>query len=343
MSNSAIPLQPCLTFDNDISGIGVRTAIYAQNFLVFFPVLWNIRDGYISISELKSIEKQSVAILIIAFAILVSTIVQARSFEMNSYHAALVLDLSWMNNVCTFVWFMLYLHHKTKPTPLIPLSWNGWKELIGRTWDDWVAGRWRKVFRVDSDVEKANAAAATDAPETKTKAEPSSGAAMNASPPPVDTPLRTMKSDPTSHLKSADSPSRGRRAIQFIIEHLVLILGSLHLSLMASVGILLWIHPERFGHTDATCPVEMVILGQSIPLASPWLRAWSLLAYSILLIPGVNLVIPFAIFLIPHVVYNQFRSNLTMRTACTNPLKKITYPSLSNPYDRDEDNSSDPS
>ena len=49
LSMSDNSTQQCLAFDNDISGIGVRIAIYTQNFLVFLPVIWNIRDGYVAL------------------------------------------------------------------------------------------------------------------------------------------------------------------------------------------------------------------------------------------------------------------------------------------------------
>lgn len=146
-------------FDNDIAGIGVRIAIYVQNILVFFPVIWNVVDGYVSKSELESIEKQSIAILVIAFAILIATIVQARAFGMSNFHAAVVLDLSWMNNICTFVWFLLYLHHRTKPTPTMPLTWNDlWPVVI----------KWLKsTLRIGEVPTKSDDKEAGDTPDRK--------------------------------------------------------------------------------------------------------------------------------------------------------------------------------
>ncbi|KAJ7795909.1 hypothetical protein B0H14DRAFT_95286 [Mycena olivaceomarginata] len=76
-------------------------------------------DGHVSDYELESIETQSTTILITAFAILFSAMAQARagSDRLSSFHASIVLDLSWMNNTNTFIYFLLYVHHKSQPGP----------------------------------------------------------------------------------------------------------------------------------------------------------------------------------------------------------------------------------
>ncbi|KAJ6545349.1 hypothetical protein B0H19DRAFT_1167477, partial [Mycena capillaripes] len=58
MSSSCIPLS-----DPDISGIGVRVAIYAQNLLSFVPVIGVLRDREVSLYELETVETQSTTIL----------------------------------------------------------------------------------------------------------------------------------------------------------------------------------------------------------------------------------------------------------------------------------------
>jgi hypothetical protein len=71
---------PCLIPANpDISGIGVRAAIYGQNLLSFVPAFYALVDGRVDGKELETIETQSTTILVTAFAILISTIVQALS------------------------------------------------------------------------------------------------------------------------------------------------------------------------------------------------------------------------------------------------------------------------
>ena len=116
MADRCIPVNP------DISGTGVRAAIYAQNLLCFAPVV-----------------AQSIGMLAIAFAILISTVIQTtaktsrRGQSITNFHAAIILDLSWMNNTSTFIWFLLYAHHQSKNKNkliLIPATWSDWSKLL---------------------------------------------------------------------------------------------------------------------------------------------------------------------------------------------------------------------
>lgn len=100
----------------DITGIGVRVAIYAQNFLSFIPAAWALWDGEVSDYELESVEKQATTILVTAFAILIAAMSLARSIGGNglsNFDATIVLNLSWMNNTNTFIWFLLYVQYVT--------------------------------------------------------------------------------------------------------------------------------------------------------------------------------------------------------------------------------------
>jgi hypothetical protein len=121
-------LERCIPGDPDISGIGVRLAIYIQNLLSFIPAVWALWDGEVSVYELESVETQSTTVLITAFAILISAMVQARTLGLSNFHASIVLDLSWMNNSNTFIYFLLYLQHKSQPG----------KEAIEPEWSVWI-------------------------------------------------------------------------------------------------------------------------------------------------------------------------------------------------------------
>jgi hypothetical protein len=120
-----IPANP------DISGIGVRVAIYAQNFLSFAPAFYALVDGKVDSKELKTIEAQSTTILVTAFAILISTIVQALSpYGLSDFHTSVILNLSWMNNTNTFIYFILYVHHRSGMSGdgrILP-QWSVWWE-----------------------------------------------------------------------------------------------------------------------------------------------------------------------------------------------------------------------
>jgi hypothetical protein len=124
---SIIPANP------DISGVGVRAAIYIQNLLSFFPAFYALLDGKISVKELETVEKQSTTILITAFAVLISAIVQAATIGLSSFHTSIILNLSWMNNTNTFIYFLLYIHHKGDPDrneERIEPQWSAWRDHI---------------------------------------------------------------------------------------------------------------------------------------------------------------------------------------------------------------------
>jgi hypothetical protein len=128
---SSISRPACqLVANPDIIGIGIRVAIYVQNFLSFIPAFYALfNDGRIDSVELKTVEKQSTTILITAFAILISLIVQALSLNLSAFHTSIVLSLSWMNNTNTFIYFLLYIHHKSDPERgdrCIPPQWLEW-------------------------------------------------------------------------------------------------------------------------------------------------------------------------------------------------------------------------
>jgi hypothetical protein len=114
----------------DISGIGVRIAIYIQNLLCIFSALWALWDGKVTAGELDYAEMQTTTNLILAFAILISAMVQASTLGLSNFHGNIVLMMSWMNNTNAFVYFILYIHHKI-----------GLREAEGRvgvTWAAWI-------------------------------------------------------------------------------------------------------------------------------------------------------------------------------------------------------------
>lgn len=107
----------CFPSNPDISGIGVRSAVYAQNLLSFVPAFFVLlNDREVTPVELETLETQSITILITAFALLVSTIVQAFNHDLNdrlsNFHATIILNLSWMNNTNLFIYFVLYLYSR---------------------------------------------------------------------------------------------------------------------------------------------------------------------------------------------------------------------------------------
>ncbi|KAJ7874623.1 hypothetical protein B0H13DRAFT_2551387 [Mycena leptocephala] len=53
-------------------------------------------------------------ILITAFAILIAAVVEAQTAAgLSNFHASVVPSLSWMNNTNTFIYYLLYVQHKS--------------------------------------------------------------------------------------------------------------------------------------------------------------------------------------------------------------------------------------
>lgn len=107
-----------------------------------------------------------------------------------------------------------------------------------------------------------------------------------------------------SHLVDVDSGGA-----KILVKRYVLVLGSLHLTLMAALGLWLWLDLQVFGlgnqqrddfrsaNTYAVKIATVAIMGQAVPLGSPVLRLFSLAIYSLFLMPGINLIAPMILFL----------------------------------------------
>ena len=262
MTDRCIPANP------DISGIGVRTAIYAQNLLCFAPVVSSLWDGKVSTDEMTGVKDQSIGMLAIAFAILISTIIQAMFGQLiTQFQGAVVLELSWMNNTSTFIWFLLYVHHRSKEDRPIPATWSSWaRHLLS--------------------------------------------------------PLSRNKSERNHTTKQAVT-SKIQHLWNLVSRAPVLTLGSVHLSLMACVGVWLWSNPPKFG-APIPCHPSLAIVGGAVSFSSSALRIWSLFIYSLLLVPGINLVPGFLFFLSLHILYNKSRmrhARFWMR--CQNALDAV--------------------
>lgn len=199
----------CIMANPDIAGIGVRVAIYAQNFIAPALAVLAFRDKKVDWKELSLVEAQSMSILLTACALLLSAVVQVATLGMSTYHALIVLNLAWMNNTNTFVYAILYRYQG-----VVPLLYF------------------------------------------KNK-------------------LRTL-------------PSR-RKAIPLLI-------GSLHLSFVAGLGLWFWIKngSGTFGllvQCKPQLPIHASILGHSVLVTNKTLQQLSLALYGITVAPGVNVVI----------------------------------------------------
>jgi len=250
----AIPSNP------DIVGIGVRTAIYAQNLLSFVPAAWAIWDKQVDPYELEAVETQSTTILITAFAIIISAVIQALNSGLTNFHAIVILNLSWMNNTNTFIWFLLFAQR---------VDWSNWRAMLS----SWLRG----VMHKESDPEYL---------------------AMM----PMDT-----EGNFTETAVSSLAQNPKKTGLRRIFRYPVLVIGSVHLTLMAALGLWLWANPDKFGSISPPClmSTSVLVIGNKIPLANSGLRDWSMLIYSILAVPAFNLIIPMASIVTVHVLYTS--------------------------------------
>ncbi|KAJ3526618.1 hypothetical protein NMY22_g10093 [Coprinellus aureogranulatus] len=243
----SIPSNP------DIAGIGVRIAIYIQNLLCFIPALWALWDGKVTDYELDSTDSYSTTNLFLAFAILISCIVQALTIGVSSYHASIVLSLSWMNNTSVFVYFLLYVQYRGQEDIKPKLT----------AWVNHIKRQAYGMFRLPDG----------------------------------------------SHRVSA------KYAYKVLVQRITLVLGSLHLCLMAALGIWLWSAPQSLGKDKGSrCAfdvAELAILGISVPFRKEGLRVFSLILYSLFLIPGLNLLLPVGVFLSVYCLASRQRRSLS--------------------------------
>ncbi|KAF7358132.1 Multiple ankyrin repeats single kh domain [Mycena venus] len=278
-------MDKCIPANPDISGIGVRTAIYAQNILCFAPVIAHLWDGNISREEIKGIKEQSIGMLAIAFAILISSIIEATTKNngqaFTSFHAAIILDLSWMNNTSTWIWFLLYAHHLTKPDEETKPK----REPILASWLAWTDVLLSPVRHLVTEGSKTG-------PDGTGNAEEDTAGG--------------------NHVRSEGMTQRTgatfvRRAWDFVSQAPVLTLGSIHLSLMGGIGLWLWSNPSKFGTPIGNCDPSLTVVGGGVPFSSLGLRIFSLAIYCLLIVPGLNLMLPFLFFLTLHITYNASR------------------------------------
>ncbi len=271
----------CFPSNPDISGIGVRVAVYAQNFLSFVPAIFALLDKRVTPTELDNLEKQSTGILITAFALLVSTIVQAFNEGLTNLHAIVILNLSWMNNTNLFIYFLLYVYHR---------------------------------------LNLANDSASEAHPSNKPYVQLGAGPGT----PPVGVPSEGVEQEGGRDQAAAEVTAGGgtvdvengssRRArtlsiwvneFKEALRNLVFLFGSAHLTVMAAVGIWLWHQPLSFGDSlPCSQSASIAVFGRQVSFTSKGLKGWSIFVYSLMLTPGVNLIIPALVFSVPIFIHS---------------------------------------
>ncbi|KAH6914610.1 hypothetical protein BKA70DRAFT_551390 [Coprinopsis sp. MPI-PUGE-AT-0042] len=103
-----------ITATPDVSGTGVRLSVYLQSLLCLVPLILVALNKRTLLEGLNLSERLTTTNLILAFAVLVSSIFQALGNGLSSYHAHVAMKLSWLNisNVLVFYW--MYAEYKAR-------------------------------------------------------------------------------------------------------------------------------------------------------------------------------------------------------------------------------------
>ncbi|KAF5319003.1 hypothetical protein D9611_012709 [Ephemerocybe angulata] len=277
----------------DIAGIGVRIAIYVQNLLCFIPAFWALFDGKVTQSELDAAETQATTNLVLAFAILISSIVQAQTLGLTNYHASIILNMSWMNNTNAFIYFLLYIQHKSQ---------LGIPGRVEPTWRDWVYHIRELAVAIvwHPGAAKSSPAGVGPDPELVGAVSRELGKASDE----FASLSIVLNTHGANHVNVEGNYDFGRSGAKLLVKRFVLFLGSIHLSLMAGLGLWLWSNIRAFGEgqdVGNNCAANhafLAILGKHVPFASEALRVVSLVIYAVFLVPGVNLLLPVVVFLV---------------------------------------------
>lgn len=96
-------LERCIQPNPDIAGIGVRISIYVQSLASVVRAVLYAADGLFDLAEQKQLTSTSAALEITAQSLVLAAIIQACTSGLSTYHALIVLNLSWMLIAATLV------------------------------------------------------------------------------------------------------------------------------------------------------------------------------------------------------------------------------------------------
>lgn len=323
-----------ITANPEISGIGVRTAIYIQAALSLFYAIVAGYDGKIDEFELKSLVSIFLGILLPGCALLLSVIIQAKTFGLSAYHAMIVLFLSWINNTTALTFFAYVVGEQYyRPSQLVEESQkpNEGHDIsdLDREWAEAdVLGRWRVLEKVEKTLDKLNC----DKNGTKSMSLKDlreleiqkwslwrKKKIMTMIPNQEDTPefqrrweeeweenerkLREILPNPDQieMLSNFNFNIARSNVVRSLSRKSILWSGALasaHLMLLSAFGLWFWSTLPNFGVNQECIPsIRFVFFTKSIPITSKVLRSRSKSIYIFSSLPGINIYIWLIIFL----------------------------------------------
>ncbi|RXW13204.1 hypothetical protein EST38_g12650 [Candolleomyces aberdarensis] len=104
----------CVDPNPDISGIGVRVAIYVQAFVNIACVIIFSLDNHISGFEHKVLINASLNLFVSGCALLICTAVQGTTFGLSLHHALIVLNLNWIIAFSGLLYVLIFAYNHVK-------------------------------------------------------------------------------------------------------------------------------------------------------------------------------------------------------------------------------------
>ena len=307
-----------ITANPDISGIGVRTAIYIQAALSLVHAYVAGYDGKIDDSELESLFTVFTGILLPGCALLLSAIIQAKTFGLSAYHAMIVLFLSWINNTTALTFFVYivgecFLEERKRLEGLRDITKldREWAEVDG-------LGRSYVLKKVEETLDELsqdkNASKSASLKGVLQKLESHEWTFTRDKT--IMTMLPHQEDRPGFRRRWAEEweenarylrnilPNREQRNSLFdIITRKPILwmaaLTSTHLTLLSTFGWWFWSTLPNFGINQECIPsIRFVFFTKSIPITSEVLRFRSKSIYIFSSLPGINIYIWVAIVLL---------------------------------------------
>jgi hypothetical protein len=319
-----------ITANPDISGIGVRTAIYTQVVLSLVHPLVAGSNGKIDDFEMQSLTTVYLSILLPGCALLISAIIQAKTFGLSAYHAMIVLFLSWINNISVLTFFAYILgdqRYGRRHQELEELGrLNSRRHEITELDREWVEadnlGKWCLLEKVEKMLDKLKL------DKNGIKSTPLNRGVWELEI--QQWSLWRKKKIMTTFLPNQvgsqefqrrweedwESNKRKQETIllsdpddvwsQLVYRKSILLTGalaSMHLTLLSAFGWWFWSTLPNFGINQECIPsIRFVFFTKSIPITSAVLRSRSKSIYIFSSLPVINIVIWMYIFVMAIVI-----------------------------------------
>ena len=294
-----------ITANPDISGIGVRTAVYIQAALSLVHAHVAGYDGKIDDSELKSLLTVFTGILLPGCALLLSAIIQAKTFGLSAYHAMIVLFLSWINNTTALTFFVYivgegFLEERKRFEGLRDITKldHEWAEVDGpgrsyilekveETWDEL---NWDKNAPKSASLERV--LRKLEIHELTLRRNKMIMTML----PHQDRPEFQRRwaeewEENARYLRNISNREQRKSVFDIITRKPILwmaALTSVHLTLLSAFGWWFWSTLPNFGINQECIPSIRFVFTKSIPITSEVLRSRSKSIYIFSSLPGIN-------------------------------------------------------